>query len=210
MFNTLATLSMVVFGATSDVPISPKPIIALEAPYVETIITTDHKETLEEMADRIAIQHNISTSTLRNLVYSESRWDIKADNGKDRGLVQINRDAWPEITDEQAFDPEFSLNFAADKISKGEEHKWVVCSCWALVKTKVPNLPNMAKIIPNKSKPKSGRVLVMQYGNLKHVAYIEKVGLETLTIIEANYESCLVGRREIPITDMAIVGYFGV
>lgn len=160
------------------------------------------------MVDRIALAHGVATSTLRSLVQSESEWNPTRDNGQDRGLCQINRKAWPNITDEQAFDPDWCLNWTADKISKGEEYRWVVCSCWATVKTKVDKLPKMVDIIPNTSNPKPGEVAIFQYGNIKHIAYIEKVVRNKITLYEGNYKPCVLARREVINTDHNLVGYF--
>ena len=63
----------------------------------------------------------------------ESTWNPNAigDGGKSYGLTQINLSAHPDITKEQALDPEFSLNFIVDQFLKGNEWKW---SCYKMVK----------------------------------------------------------------------------
>lgn len=184
--------------------------MALVAIYVPTVETKSPQSVLEDMSDTIALAHDISTSTLRNLVWSESRWDPKADNGKDRGLTQINRKAWPDVTDVEAFDPEFALNFAADKIEKKQEYVYVVCNCWALVKTLIPNLPMTKDIIPNINKPVVGSVLIAQYGALRHYAIVEKVEGDTFTIYESNFHPCLTGNRTLNINDPHIIGFMSV
>ena len=186
-----------------------KPVIALEAPYIETVksdLIEKRVETLEEMSDRIAIAHNVSTTTLRNLVWSESRWNPEADNGLDRGLVQINRKAWPEITDAMAFDPEFSLNWAANKITIGEEYRFVVCSCWALVKTKIPKLPRMKEIVPN-SEIEVGSVAIFEYPT-KHVAYVSEVHDGYFIVSESNYKPCLYSERKVEMVDKSLLGFW--
>ena len=40
-----------------------------------------------------------------------------ATSGRDRGMVQINEKAFPNITDQQAFDPNFAIPFAAEKLA---------------------------------------------------------------------------------------------
>jgi hypothetical protein len=205
----IAAISLGVIAPPQVVYAEEKPVIALVAPYVETVFTPELPvESLEEMADRIAIEHKIATSTLRNLVWSESRWDIKADNGFDRGLVQINRKSWPDITDEMAFDPEFSLNWAAEKVASGEEYRFVVCSCWALVKTKIPTLPRMKDIVPN-SEIQVGSVAVFQYP-IKHVAYVKEVYDTYFIVTESNYTPCLYQDRRVENVDKSLVGFWKV
>lgn len=182
--------------------------MALVATYVSTVETKSSQNVLEDMSDTIALAHNIATSTLRNLVWSESRWNPKADNGKDRGLTQINRKAWPDVTDVEAFDPEFALNFAADKIAHKEEYRWVVCSCWALVKTRIPTFPSTKEIIVNSSKPEVGSVVIENFNGINHYAFIEKVDKTEFTVYESNYHPCLTGNRIISINDKHIVGYW--
>lgn len=164
-------------------------------------------KSLETLSDEIAIKWGISTSTLRNLVWSESRWNPKEVSPQgDRGLVQINKDAWPDITDEQAFDPEFALNFAAEKISEGKEHYWVVCNCVSAVKLKT-KIPKMAEIVPNTSlAPKT--VAIFDYKGVKHIAYVESVEKDSFTVFESNYRPCLLERRSVSMFDKSIVGFW--
>lgn len=176
---------------------------ALVATYVPTV----HTENLEEKSDRIALAHNIATSTLRNLVWSESRWNPNADNGYDRGLTQINRAAWPQVTDSEAFDPEFALNFAADKIAHHQESYWVVCNCYALVKTRILDLPATKDLIPN-SKIKVGSVALFNYEGIKHYAYVEEIYADSFKIDESNYKPCLRTNRIVQIDDPRLIGFW--
>lgn len=161
------------------------------------------------MSDRIAVEFGVATSTLRNLVTSESQWNPKSDNGFDRGLVQINRKYNPEITDKQAFDPEFSLRFAAEKISKGEAWKWTVCSCIKTAKVLGANISGDAKdIIPNTNYPHVGGVVKFKYSNNYHVAYINKVTALGIEVTEGNFKPCLIANRFISWSDPHIVGFW--
>lgn len=48
---------------------------------------------------------------------------------RSRGLWQINECGHPEISDEQAFDPIWSTDWAMDVFAKGNEEKeWKICS----------------------------------------------------------------------------------
>lgn len=63
---------------------------------------------------------------LKKVVNCESLWDITArgDNNLARGLSQIRSDYHPDISDAQADDPEFALNYMATKWSEGEASEW--------------------------------------------------------------------------------------
>lgn len=62
----------------------------------------------------------------------ESGWNPESvgDNGTSFGLVQIHLPAHPGITEKQAKDPTFALNFIVDEFIKGNEWKW---TCWKAV-----------------------------------------------------------------------------
>ena len=51
------------------------------------------------------------------------------DGGQSRGLWQIHRPSWPEITDAQAFDPEWSTAWAVEKLKSRPAH-W---TCWRIL-----------------------------------------------------------------------------
>lgn len=165
-------------------------------------------ETLEEKADRIADEWGVPRETLRNLVTYESQWNPNArgDSGHARGLVQIHDVFFPDVTDEQAFDPGFSLNFAAKAIKEGWEHRWSVCNCYSLVKSKIGHLPLMAGIQPSGLPPEIGGVAIFNYNGVKHVA-LEVAFEETgFWVFESNYEPCKVGKRFVRFDDPHFVG----
>lgn len=178
----------------------PTPVYAEEVQFIE-------KEAIEKQIDRIATAHNIATTTLYSLVEGESNFNPLADNGYDRGLVQINREAWPEITDEQAFDPEFALNFAAEKIAKGDESMWVVCNCYSYAQAIAGKLPKMMDILPNSNYPRVGGLVVLRYKNAKHIGVISEVVKEGVWIREANFQPCKVGKRLIEWNDVHLKGF---
>ncbi len=45
-----------------------------------------------------------------------------------KGVVQITDCYHPEVTDEQAFDMNFSMRFLASNIKKGNCHEWSTCN----------------------------------------------------------------------------------
>ena len=56
---------------------------------------------------------------------------IRGDNGLARGLAQIRSDYHPDITDAQADDPVFAIDYIAHQFSIGHANQW---SCWRMLK----------------------------------------------------------------------------
>jgi soluble lytic murein transglycosylase-like protein len=63
------------------------------------------------------------------VIKCESSYNPNAvgDSGHSRGLAQIHRPSHPTITDAQAFDPDFAIEFMAKAMSQGDAWMW---SCW--------------------------------------------------------------------------------
>lgn len=176
---------------------------------------------LPEMATRIALEHHISPTALKNLVKSESSWNPKAKgdfNAKkgtycSYGLAQINICAHPKITKAQALDPEWALDWTAKQIANGNGWWWVSGNCYGLVSTKVPNLPKMAAIQPN-SPPVPGSVAIMYYKDRKtlqpekHVGYVKAVKNGAVVIQEANKDAFVISTRTIPLNDPHLKGFW--
>jgi len=216
MFGILTAISGIVAGFFTPTPLSyvradviREPII-VQAPAPAVV-----QETLQEMSDRIALSHGISTTTLANLVSAESSWNPSAvgDDGCSLGLTQQNTCVHPDITPEMALDPETALTIAAEDIKAGRESRYSVCNCFAYVSTRVSGLPSMARITPN-STPHVGAVAIFQYKDkqtgksVKHIAVIEELGPKGFTVAETNFTKCLFDRREIAWGDSHIVGFF--
>jgi len=161
-------------------------------------------ETIEQRIDRVATSHSIATTSLFNLAMGESSldpnalgdMDIKCSVGANkglpvraRGLVAITDCYFPEITDEQAFDPEWSLAWAADIIVKGEAWKtWTLANCYSYAKTQIKNLPAMKDIQPNTPYPIVGGLLIEYYNKIKHISVITKVVKEGIYVSQTNKE----------------------
>lgn len=75
-------------------------------------------EEYSQMIMDAANKYGVSASLIAGALEQESNFDPAADNGKDRGIAQINRVAHPEITDAQAFDPKFSIDFIGKEFSR--------------------------------------------------------------------------------------------
>lgn len=152
--------------------------------------------TLQERASGAAVLFDISSSTLFNLIGSESNWDADAVNGRDRGLVQINSLYHPEISDEQAFDADFAINYAAKAIRDGTQNQFVVCSCVAYVRTRVPKLPrgDASELIPNSS-PRKGSVVIYNYSGTYHLSYMKDFDSRGYWEAGTNLEACKIYTR---------------
>lgn len=213
MLSTLFTLLV----ATSSSFFVPQTVFAATIPQLPPI------KTVQELAAQIAYDHGIASSTLFNMVDSESDWDTDVAGDFDKktgtycsyGLVQINICAHPEVAKSDAIDPTFALTYAAKAIAAGtESDDWTSCNCYSLVWTKVPNLPRMADLKRNTDVPHTGDVAIFYYhdketGHLvKHVAYVTSVSASTFTVLEANKTHCLVDTRVVPNSDLYIAGFW--
>lgn len=94
------------------------------------------KETIEQMIRRIAVEEKIDPNLAYWVAYCESGLNPKAKNVNrngttDRGLFQIN-DYWhPYVTDEQAYDPEFSIKFFCNAVKQNKLWWWNASRpCW--------------------------------------------------------------------------------
>ena len=85
--------------------------------------------TLTERIEHYAALYGVSAEEMTEVIDCESGGNPRAlgDSGKSRGLVQINRDYHPDISDNQAFDIDFSLDFLAENLAKGNGKWW---TCW--------------------------------------------------------------------------------
>lgn len=184
--------------------------------FAQTLSTPLQPQTLQEVATTIAEKNGADPVALFNMVKSESDWDPTAqgDKGCSWGIVQINICAHKTITKEQALDPNWALNYAAQALASGTDDEWTSCNCYSLVWTKIPNLPHMADILPNTDKARVGEVAIFQYTDketgepIKHVAYVTSRDERSFTVQEANKEHCLIDTRTIPNSDAYLIGFW--
>lgn len=78
------------------------------------------------LVDRYSGIYGVDAYIMRRVIMCESGYDSKAvgDGGTSFGLSQIHLPAHPEITKEQAFNPEFAVEFMAKEMSAGRAWKW--------------------------------------------------------------------------------------
>lgn len=103
--------------------------VAAAAPITPTQVIE-----LEELVEQKAEEYGVSASVMKAVIECESNWNVSAlgDSGESRGLVQIHRPSWPDISDEEAYNPEFAIDFLAAKLSEGEGQLW---TCYRLLFT---------------------------------------------------------------------------
>ena len=167
------------------------------------------KETLEQQIDRIAIQHDIATTTLYNLAFSESSLGEKrtGDNGKSCGIIHFHKDYYPE-ENSRCDDDEYILTRAAEMIADGEGWKFSPCNCYAFANVLTDyKLPKMRDILPNSNYPRVGGLVILRYTNDKHIAIVQSVETDGFWIREANFEACKLGRRFIDWNDPHLKGF---
>lgn len=173
-----------------------------------------HVETLQQAAERIAIAHGIATSTLANLVTSESGWNPQAvgDHGCSLGLTQQNT-CTTNVTKKEALDPGVALAIAANDIAQGTEYRYTVCNCWGFLSTRIKNLPSMKDIVPN-TEAATGTVAVLWYKDKttgvreKHVAQVQGMDEWGFTVVETNFTHCLLDVRWIAYNDPHLAGFW--
>lgn len=201
---------MVISLLLSGTTLSASPLL-LQSPYVTVQpVQTVAPETIEDRIDRIALSHGVATTTLFNLVKNESNFnpDARGDHGCSLGLTQQNVCANKEVTEKEAFDPEWALTKAAEDIKNGDDYKYMVCNCWGYLKANyLPTLPNTKNLLPN-SMARVGAVAIYHYGEINHYAYVTSVGEGSYSEIAANLKPCDIGRRTVSVTNPALVGFW--
>jgi len=90
---------------------------------------SQQQESIEEIIRRVAKEEGIDAELAVRVAKAESNLNPKAVNvnttgSTDRGLYQINTQYHPEVTDAQAFNPEFSARFFAQAFKNGHLDWW--------------------------------------------------------------------------------------
>lgn len=87
---------------------------------------------LQSLTQAAGAQYGVPPSILRGLIAVESGGNPQAENHNangsiDRGLVQINNQAHPGISDAQAFNPSFAVPWAAQQLAAAKKStgSWV-------------------------------------------------------------------------------------
>ena len=71
-------------------------------------------------------KYNIDPIKLQKTLDCESSFNhnAKGDGGKSRGIAQIHKRWHPDVSDKQAFDPYWSISWAAKRFSEGHASEW--------------------------------------------------------------------------------------
>jgi soluble lytic murein transglycosylase-like protein len=95
--------------------------------YDSTPVVEPYKpKTIEQKIEYYAEKYNVSKYVMHTVINCESSYNPNAigDGGKSRGLSQIHKPSHPNVTDEQAFDPDFAIDFMAKHMSQGNSWMW--------------------------------------------------------------------------------------
>ena len=91
--------------------------------------------TLNDKISSIAFKYHVPEKTMFKIISCESSFNPNNHTQSSRenswGLVQINLKAHPEITQEEAVNPDFALNYLAKNLAKGNGGMW---TCYWLTK----------------------------------------------------------------------------
>jgi surface antigen len=179
-------------------------------PVHAEVIQETPEESIEDKAKTIAEAYGVSFDIMNKIIENESKWnpDAIGDNDNSYGLIQIHLPSHPEITKEQALNPEFALDFLAKEIKAGREWQWTSCNCYSVAMNKLGKLPKMANIVSNSNYPRVGGLIIFNYSGLKHIAVIESVEDDGIHVLEGNYKKCEIGRRVVKFDDHSIIGYW--
>lgn len=88
------------------------------------------------MITQYSEEYGVSGRLMTQIINCESQGNVSAvgDHGTSFGLVQIHLSAHPNITKQQAFDAEYSIQFLARELSLKHGDSW---TCYRIV-TSVP------------------------------------------------------------------------
>lgn len=168
-------------------------------------------EEILQLIDASAARYKIASSTLWNLLWSESRLNpIATSSTGDFGIAQLNLAAHPEIATSSAFDPGFAIDWTAKQLGLGKESQWTVCSCVTYARTLIPSLPHQdaSAFVPNATFRK-GIVAIFHYKNGKaHVGITGDFDAEGFWMAESNYLPCKTDKRYVRFDDPALAGFW--
>ena len=103
--------------------LSPTPALAEQiGPTTVEFSTT----TMPLIIGAYAHRYGVDSHVMEKVIACESQgkpW-VRGDKGRSRGLVQISDIYHPEVSDAQAFDPFFSIDFLASYLAQGKGSQW--------------------------------------------------------------------------------------
>lgn len=143
----LGCLGGAIIGGIAGVLVDNNPMVAFTAGYTGVGVagalsgkketeTEKKTETNEEIIRRVAAAESVDPELAVRVAKCESSLNEKAvnvntDESIDRGLYQINSKYHPEVTEAEAFDPEFSAKFFCKAFKAGNLSWWnATKTCW--------------------------------------------------------------------------------
>lgn len=107
-----------------DIP--DKPVIH-KRNHIARVVKKVFPQAMKDLSDKYATKHGVDPEYMWRIVYCESggRADAKNPTSSATGVVQILLSAHPDITRDQALDPDFSLDWMANHLSQGHDGMWV-------------------------------------------------------------------------------------
>lgn len=107
-----------------------KPLEAPQKPKIAPrthlrVKTVKHAPPTEKIL-KYATLYNVSPETMTRVIACESNYNPRAvgDGGNSFGLAQIHLPSHPYVTKEQAYDPDFAIDFLAKNLAKGNGRIW--------------------------------------------------------------------------------------
>lgn len=107
------------------------PSLVIAEPYTEPFTPVEHL-TVQQSIVKYAKIYNVSAKEMTLVMKCESGLNPHAigDHGTSYGLSQIHLPAHPDISKQQAFDVDFSVEFMAKSFSQGNQGMW---TCWKMI-----------------------------------------------------------------------------
>lgn len=112
---------------------------------------------------------------------------------------------------EQLYQHWLAKRFQMEHDKRREGNQFNPCSCVSYAKYRTTYSQTVGNAInwpKNSSVPVEGGIVITNESSRGHVAYIEKVYIDEIQVIEANYHSCQVSRRTIKLDNPVILGYW--
>lgn len=114
------------------------PIFANTTEYIAPVEAKTAPRTIDDLINEYSLKYGVSAPLMRQIVKAESSYNPQAVGDKtyfckrtrqvapSYGLVQINV-CFHDVTIEQAFTPEFAIEFLARHLSQGKCYLWSTC-----------------------------------------------------------------------------------
>lgn len=125
----MIAISLISFSPNNvaETPIPPQPLTVQE---LVTKYSNEYGVSRAQMIDIMTCEnHDFDTDLQSYITYKKgNHWGLPAGSREQSyGLVMIHLPDHPEITYEQAIDPEFAVEYLAKKLSEGKGEMW---SCY--------------------------------------------------------------------------------